>query len=92
MGRLDTGTLVFLLIATLISAAAHWWVKRYLVACGIAAVAAPVIFLLISALHDKAPTILGPKAWAEFALVSFLLAAVVGVFFLIQRRLLSRGS
>src|SRR5690349_15798152 len=88
VGRLQTGTLVFFLIA----AVAHWRVRRYLIACGITAVATPVIFLLVSALHDNPPTILGPKAWAEFALVGFFWAAVVGVFFVVPRWLFSRGS
>lgn len=92
MGRLQTGTLVFLIVTSLIAVAAHWKERRYLIACAIAAVVGPVVFLAVSALHDAQPTILGPKAWAEFALVGFIVAAIVGIFFVISRKFLSRGS
>ena len=65
--RLHSGFLVFALVAVVVAVAAHWRLRRYVIACGTSAVITPILFLLISALHDKPPDFLGPKAWAEFA-------------------------
>jgi hypothetical protein len=92
VAHLYVGTLVFFLVATVVAVAAHWRVHRYVIACAVTAVVTPILFLLISALHDKPPNFLGPKAWAEFALVSFLFSMLVGAFIAIPRRYLRRGS
>ena len=90
--RLHSGFLVFLAVSVVVAVVAHWQFRRYIIACGVTAVATPILFLLIAALHDRPPDFLGPKEWGEFAAASFLFSMLVGVFIAVPRLYLKRGS
>jgi hypothetical protein len=83
---MPTGVLIFFAVATFVVAVLHWWLRRYFVASVIAAAASPLIFALVCLIHGDEMGMPPPKVLGFFAVLSFIIAVVVGVVFLAQRR------
>jgi hypothetical protein len=91
----STGLYIYFLIAVAVAIPAHWFVKRYLLACAVSALCGPVAFVVACLLHRERLTLLEPGALTLFAALCFfvgasiLISAAVGVFFVVRRHFLS---
>ena len=87
MSTLPAGVQIYLLLSVLVSGLAHWKLKRYFVSCGLTAIIGPAMFSLACALHGDGISWPGLKIALFFSAVSLIVAALVGLLFLVQRRL-----
>ena len=84
---LPTGVVVMFAVAAFVSAVIHWRIKSYLLAATASLVASPAAFVLVCTLLAGFPKDTTPRALLILALMALPFALLVGIPFLVYRRL-----
>jgi hypothetical protein len=86
MASIPEGVQVYLVVSAVVAVLLHWHVRRYLLSCGASALISPFAFAAICAVFADMPTAVPPLVFSLFAAVSLLISAVVGIPFVLLRR------
>lgn len=86
MTTLPTGVQIYFVTAFFVAASAHFLLKQYLVASSISALLSPLAFALVCFLHGETVHLVEVKLFVFFAVIGLLVAALVGLPFLLWRR------
>ena len=92
MDVVPIGVAIFLLVAVVVAAATHWFLRRYLLACVISGLAAPFVFALVCKLRGEALEVPPAGVFVLFTVMSLLVSVAVGSLVILARRLLPKWS
>jgi hypothetical protein len=86
MASIPTGVQIYFLVSAIVSFLAHYLLGRYVISIITAALLSPVVFSLVCFLMADTPKTVDVKIFILFASISFLIAMLCGLPFILWRK------